>query len=203
MNAERQLNKSAVFFRELKLFLHDSDEPVFLGFSHSEVLRVVLARLNQFENGIHLVDDFEEAFNRSADREWKASRIMPFNSNLAFVRYDCPNEVNNQTIPRLVTLYQEKPIRLDGCDADRQSQNGLICPLSTFLRLIYPLHKDLTRREIRKMENRPLTKKKIKKILKKARPSGERVRHFAQFDYSSKLNQSFSFVRTFLNDFWI
>lgn len=171
VNAERQLNKSAIFFRELKLFLHRSDEQVFMGFSHSEVLRVVLARLKLFEQGIHLVDDFEEAFNRSADREWRASRTMAFNSNLAFVRYDCPNEVNNQTILRLVTLYQEQPIKLEGCDADRQSQGGLLCPLSTFLRFIYPMHKDLTRREFRKMVNRPMTKKEIKKILKKARPS--------------------------------
>ena len=166
VNAERQLNKSAIFFRELKQFLHDSDERVFLGFSHSQVLKVVLARLKQFERRIHLADDFEEAFNGSKEREWRASRIMPFNSNFAFIRYDCPNEVNNQTIARLVTLYQEQPIKIDGCDADRQSQNGLLCPLATFLRFIYPLHKDLSKREMRKMVNRKLTKKQLKKILK-------------------------------------
>ena len=166
VNAEQQLNKSAILFRELKLFLHDSDERVFLGFSHSEVLKIVLARLKQFEKRIHLVDDFEESFNRSADREWRASRIMPFNSNIAFLRYACPNAMNTNTISRLVTLYQEQPIQIAGCDADDQSQNGLLCPLATFLRFIYPLHKNLEKRE---MINRKITKRELKKLLNKAR----------------------------------
>lgn len=169
VNADLKLNKSAILFRELKEFLHDSEETVFLGFSHSEVLKIVLAQLQQFEKRIHLVDDFEESFNKSTEREWRASRIMPFNSNFAFIRYACPNAVNNHTIPRLVTLYQEQPIKIPGCDADNQSQNGLLCPLTTFLRFIYPLHKDLKERDIEKMVNRKLTKKELKKILKKAR----------------------------------
>lgn len=142
VNSEKQLNNSAIFFRELKEFLHNSKEKVFLGFSHSEVLKIILTRFGLFENEIYLTDDFKDAYKKSSNREWRASRIMPFNSNFAFVKYNCENPINGKMIPRLATFYQEQPIKIVNCDNDNQSQNGLLCPLSIFLRFIYPFHKD-------------------------------------------------------------
>ena len=165
-NSESHLQQSAIFFRELKEFFLDTKDKVFLGFTHSSVLKIILARLKLFENRINLTDNFEDAYAKSKDREWRLSRIMPFNSNFAFIKYNCINAISNKSIPRIVTLYQEQAIKLEICNSDKHSQNGLLCDLSSFLRFIYPYHKDLKKREIKRMINKKVTKKEALKKLK-------------------------------------
>lgn len=106
-DSEPQLRKSAILFAELRAFLmNKTNEKVFLGFTHSEVLKVIITNLGLFEDKIYMEDNFEDAYRKSSEREWRSSRIMSFNSNFVFAKYSCLNTISNKRTPRILTLYQ-------------------------------------------------------------------------------------------------
>ncbi|XP_067638914.1 multiple inositol polyphosphate phosphatase 1 [Eurosta solidaginis] len=87
-------------------------------FTHSGTLLKVLAHLGLYKDNEPLTyRDFKR------ERAWRTSVIDAFATNLAFVLYECDKERE----PMVLTLHQERPIRLPGCP-----QNEDFCSLKTF-----------------------------------------------------------------------
>jgi hypothetical protein len=64
---------------------------------------------------------YEESICLSDEREWKSSLITPFSANFAAVLYKCKNKDKNQDQNngkyKLLTLVQENPVIINGCDS--------------------------------------------------------------------------------------
>ncbi|XP_014102497.1 multiple inositol polyphosphate phosphatase 1 [Bactrocera oleae] len=86
-------------------------------FTHSGTLLKVLAHLGLYKDAEPLT---YRDFGR--ERAWRTSIIDAFATNLAFVLYEC----NNENGPMVLTLHQERPIRLPGCPQDQD-----LCSLKT------------------------------------------------------------------------
>ncbi|XP_028898286.1 multiple inositol polyphosphate phosphatase 1 [Zeugodacus cucurbitae] len=86
-------------------------------FTHSGTLLKVLAHLGLYKDAEPLT---YRDFGR--ERAWRTSMIDAFATNLAFVLYEC----NNENGPMVLTLHQERAIRLPGCPQDQD-----LCSLKT------------------------------------------------------------------------
>ncbi|XP_004524101.2 multiple inositol polyphosphate phosphatase 1 [Ceratitis capitata] len=86
-------------------------------FTHSGTLLKVLAHLGLYKDSEPLT---YRDFGR--ERAWRTSVIDAFATNLAFVLYEC----DNGNGPMILTLHQERPIRLPGCPQDQD-----LCSLKT------------------------------------------------------------------------
>lgn len=88
-----------------------------LHFSHAGALKKVLA---YFEVGKGPAVKWDAA---CAHRDWRSSKLCPFNANILFVLHRCPDRQ-----PKMVTLVNEKVVTLPGCSSE-------LCPLSEFREL--------------------------------------------------------------------
>ncbi|XP_054727026.1 multiple inositol polyphosphate phosphatase 1-like isoform X2 [Anastrepha obliqua] len=86
-------------------------------FTHSGTLLKVLAHLGLYKDAEPLT---YRDFGR--ERAWRTSVIDTFATNLAFVLYEC----NKENGSMVLTLHQERPIRLPGCPQDQD-----LCSLTT------------------------------------------------------------------------
>ncbi|CAG7716364.1 unnamed protein product [Allacma fusca] len=91
-------------------------------FSHDETLMKVYSRLGLFRDPVNLTAKGYENFK--TNRQWMTSKIAKFASNLAFILFECPAEVNKYKIGSFV---QESPVDVDACDGH------WLCPLSQFV----------------------------------------------------------------------
>lgn len=85
-------------------------------FSHSEALLPFLTLLGLYKDNFTLTHDIygEQIV---ANRKYKSSRIGPFSQNIGFVFLDC-EEDNNLAQHRILTLHQEKIVKLDKCNEE-------------------------------------------------------------------------------------
>lgn len=78
-------------------------------FSHSKAIILLLTALKAFKDSDSLRADNYYSMTR---RKWRVSEISPFASNLAAIKYDCPNEVERD---KIMFFLNEKPLYFDWC----------------------------------------------------------------------------------------
>lgn len=68
------------------------------------------------------------AFDKENTRAWRSSYVAPFGANFAFVLHKCASAEGSRDANsfKLMTLVQESPMRVDGCDAE-------LCPVQQFV----------------------------------------------------------------------
>lgn len=91
--------------------LESNEEPkavVYL--THSSSLLLMLTALKAFKDEDTLRAD---NYHSMSNRKWRLSEIAPFASNIAIVKYDCPNDVEREKVKFFLN---EKPIEFDGCE---------------------------------------------------------------------------------------
>ncbi|XP_037028018.1 multiple inositol polyphosphate phosphatase 1-like [Bradysia coprophila] len=92
-------------------------------FAHIDNIHAHLTAMGAFRDTTPLRSD---GFETMANRKWKTSEICPFSSNIAAVKYHCPNDVEETEKVRF--FLNQKVLNLDWCDG-----NG-ICKLSEVLK---------------------------------------------------------------------
>ncbi|XP_050545652.1 multiple inositol polyphosphate phosphatase 1-like isoform X2 [Daktulosphaira vitifoliae] len=96
----------------------DSHNGIFY-FTHSGTVLKMLGVLGLYKDNDNLRhDNFWEMENR----QWRTSKIDAFGSNLIFVLFKCYNDM------KILTLHQEKIIRIPGCESD-------LCSYDTFKKI--------------------------------------------------------------------
>lgn len=92
-------------------------------FAHIDNIHALLTAMGAFEDAVPLRSD---NFDTMANRKWKTSEICPFSSNVAAVKYNCPNDAVEKE--KVKFFLNQKILNLDWCDA-----NG-VCNLSEVLK---------------------------------------------------------------------
>lgn len=92
-------------------------------FAHIDNIHALLTAMGAFKDAVPLRSDNFEAMT---NRKWKTSEICPFSSNVAAVRYHCPNDVEEKE--KVKFFLNQKILNLDWCDA------GGVCKLSEVLK---------------------------------------------------------------------
>lgn len=107
-NPEIQCEAVQDLFKHLK----SNDTPnVIVYFAHSATIRLFLTSLGIGKDNSQLrADNFEQMENRN----YRLSRLVPFASNLAAVKYDCADGTKLET--KIQFLLNEKPVYFDWCD---------------------------------------------------------------------------------------
>uniref|UniRef100_A0A8D8ZWM5 Multiple inositol polyphosphate phosphatase 1 n=1 Tax=Cacopsylla melanoneura TaxID=428564 RepID=A0A8D8ZWM5_9HEMI len=85
-------------------------------FTHSGTLLKFLTHLSLYNDSSPLLHN---NYAHMRERKWRVSRIDAFGTNLVFANYRCKNNRNY-----LLTLHQERPVLLPGCQE-------FLCPLET------------------------------------------------------------------------
>ncbi|KAG4072824.1 hypothetical protein HA402_001613, partial [Bradysia odoriphaga] len=99
-------------------------------FGHTYLYHLYLTALGAFKDTIALRSD---NFDAMANRKWRNSEINPVASNIATVRYSCPNDVE-ETV-KVKFFVNQKTLNFDWCD------NSGLCNLSDVLEQ-YSLFRD-------------------------------------------------------------
>ena len=107
---------------------NSNEKKTYLHFTHAGVMKRLYSGLGIFNN---LSDDFnnksEESICLSDNRKWKSSLVCPFSANFAAVLHKCPKHKNKDNNDKkddkkyanykLLTLVQERPVVIKGCDS--------------------------------------------------------------------------------------
>lgn len=88
-------------------------------FAHIDNIHAHLTAMGAFKDSIPLLSD---NFATMTNRKWKTSEICPFGSNVAAVKYHCPNDSDEKD--KVKFFLNQKILNLDWCDP-----NG-VCKLS-------------------------------------------------------------------------
>lgn len=99
-------------------------------FAHASTIQLLLTALGAAKDTIPLKSD---NFAEMTNRKWKTSEICPFASNLAAVKYQCPND--EESPQRVKFFLNQKPLEFGWCN------NGL-CKLSDVVDT-YRLYKEV------------------------------------------------------------
>ncbi|KAJ6638015.1 Multiple inositol polyphosphate phosphatase 1 [Pseudolycoriella hygida] len=91
-------------------------------FAHIDNIHALLTAMGAFRDTVPLRSD---NFDQMGDRKWKTSEICPFSSNVAAVKYNCPNDVQEKE--KVKFFLNQKILFLDWCDG-----NG-VCNLSNVM----------------------------------------------------------------------
>lgn len=78
-------------------------------FTHAKSILTLLTALNAVRDTDSLRSDNYYSMTR---RMWRLSEISPFASNLAAIKYDCPNENERE---KVMFFLNEKPLKFDWC----------------------------------------------------------------------------------------
>ncbi|GIY25289.1 hypothetical protein CEXT_303621 [Caerostris extrusa] len=111
---------------------NSNDTKVVLHFSHAGAIKKVYALFGLYQDELPLTAD---AFCSEKNRKWRSSYIVPFNSNIVFVLYQCGQEY------KVATLHNEKPVRINGCEHK-------LCSFTKFSSTYEPISKDCNVNEI-------------------------------------------------------
>lgn len=110
----------------------------YLHFTHAGAIKPLAAYFGLFK-GFGSVADEESVsarpdgqfceFDEKNDRQWRSGLISPFGANFAFVLHKCEvrSGATDESAFKLMTLLQESPMRVDGCDSE-------LCPVQQFAR---------------------------------------------------------------------
>ncbi|XP_055295864.1 multiple inositol polyphosphate phosphatase 1-like [Sitodiplosis mosellana] len=97
---------------DLLAHLGNDDQPKAVAYvTHSSSLLLLLTSLGVFNDSEPLRAD---SYHRLSDRKWRLSKIAPFASNFAAVKYDCPNDIESEKVKFFIN---EEPIDFEWCDA--------------------------------------------------------------------------------------
>lgn len=83
-----------------------NETKVVLQFSHAGAMKKIYSLLGLYRDELPLTAD---AFCSERNRKWRSSYIMPFNSNIAFVLYQCGKEY------KVGAFHNEKAVKINGC----------------------------------------------------------------------------------------
>lgn len=90
--------------------LESRDQPnAVVYFTHSKSILLLLTALKAVKDSEALRADNYYSMSR---RKWRLSEISPFSSNLAAIKYDCPNEVERE---KVMFFLNEKPLNFEWC----------------------------------------------------------------------------------------
>lgn len=78
-------------------------------FGHSKSILMLLTALKAVKDADSLRSDNYYSMGR---RMWRLSEILPIASNLAAIKYDCPNEIERE---KVMFYLNEKPLKFDWC----------------------------------------------------------------------------------------
>jgi multiple inositol-polyphosphate phosphatase/2,3-bisphosphoglycerate 3-phosphatase len=101
---------------------NNQEKKTFLHFTHAGVMKRLYSGLGLFSdlksnNNLK----YDESICLNDEREWKSSLISPFSANFAAVLHKCDhkdtNEDQNNAKFKLLTLVQENPVIINGCDS--------------------------------------------------------------------------------------
>lgn len=87
-----------------------SDPTTIAYFTHSTMLQMFLSALGV---GKDLEPLRADNFKEMSDRKWRTSLLGPFTGNLAAVKYECSNDLNNRE--KIMFFSNEKSIDFDWC----------------------------------------------------------------------------------------
>lgn len=91
--------------------LENNDQPKVSAYlTHSSSLMLLLTSLGAFNDSEPLRAD---NYHRLADRKWRLSKIAPLASNVAAVKYDCPNDIESEKVKFFIN---EEPIDFEWCN---------------------------------------------------------------------------------------
>lgn len=91
--------------------LDSKDDPKAIAyFTHSSSLLLLLTSLGVFNDTTPLRADNYQSLS---DRQWRLSKIAPFASNFAAVKYDCPNDIETEKVKFFIN---EEPINFEWCN---------------------------------------------------------------------------------------
>lgn len=105
-------NLNCPLMQDLVEFLETSNtsENVRIYSTHSTAFQLFLITLGVFGNDIPLT---AANFAQQANRQWRSTYLTPMATNLAAIRYNCPNGDND-----VLFLMNEKPLVIPGCQAN-------------------------------------------------------------------------------------
>lgn len=78
-------------------------------FAHSKSILLLLNALQAYKDSDSLRADNYYSMSR---RKWRVSEISPFATNIAAIKYDCPNDVERE---KVMFFQNEKPLYFDWC----------------------------------------------------------------------------------------
>lgn len=78
-------------------------------FAHSKSILLLLTALEAAKDSDSLRAD---NYHSMQDRKWRGSKITPFASNVAAIKYNCPNEMEHE---KVMFFQNEQPIKFDWC----------------------------------------------------------------------------------------
>lgn len=91
--------------------LNSNDQPNAIAyFTHSSSLFLFLTALQAFKDDIPLRAD---NYQNITKRKWHTSKISPFASHVTAVKYDCPNDIEQEKVKFLLN---ENPIEFEWCN---------------------------------------------------------------------------------------
>lgn len=108
----RELNKRLECAAVKDLIQHlktDSEPNAVAYFTHSQSILLLLTALQAAKDSEPLRADNYYSMSR---RKWRTSEISAFATNLAVVKYSCPNDVEHE---KVMFFLNEKPLYFDWC----------------------------------------------------------------------------------------
>ncbi|GFS28292.1 multiple inositol polyphosphate phosphatase 1 [Nephila pilipes] len=107
INYEQACPIAKYIFDLFKSVENTNETKVVLHFSHSGAIKKVYSLFGLYRDELPLKAD---AFCSTRNRKWRSSHIVPFNSNIAFVLYQCGKEY------KVGAFHNEKAVKVNGCD---------------------------------------------------------------------------------------
>lgn len=100
--------------------LENNEQPkAIVYFTHSSSLLLLLTTLKAFKDNVPLR---AENYEKMSKRKWRLSQMTPFAANLAVIKYECPNDIEQEKVKFILN---EEPLEFEWCN------NGL-CDYSEF-----------------------------------------------------------------------
>jgi len=98
----------------------------FLEICHSSGMKPVVAGLGIFNDLKADKDYLAKGFSKSSNRQYRSSMVLPNGAYFAAVVHKCPKKQPGSSGLKVLTLWQETPIVIDGCDSE-------FCSMEQFL----------------------------------------------------------------------
>ncbi|GFV95146.1 multiple inositol polyphosphate phosphatase 1 [Trichonephila clavipes] len=109
VNYEQACPVAKYIFNLFKSVENTNDTKVVLQFSHAGAMKKVYSLFGLNRDELPLTAD---AFCSERNRKWRSSYMIPFNSNIAFVLYQCGKEY------KVGAFHNEKAVKINGCEQE-------------------------------------------------------------------------------------
>ena len=138
INSKQSCPLIADLLDKVKQSMSNSNEKKsYLYFSHAGLIKRLFSGLGLFDKLDDNIDnESQESICLSDDRKWKSSLVCPFGANFAAILHKCykdnkpkigdSSEEKSYAKYKLLTLVQEKAVRIKGCDSHLCSADKFI-----------------------------------------------------------------------------